>query len=81
MPSEQDIKKSKLSKLFMKKQKPEVNDGDVETFYSKDPSNYHLFYPHRQTWFDKQLEFNKAVSSFRSIWNIPWVKGRRWSIR
>jgi hypothetical protein len=32
-----NAKKSKLSKLFMNK-KPEANDGDIENFYSADPS-------------------------------------------
>jgi hypothetical protein len=32
-------KKSKFEKLMMGK-KPDHNDGDVENFYSKDPSKY-----------------------------------------
>lgn len=32
-----NTKKSKLAKLFMNK-KPETNDGDIENFYSTDPS-------------------------------------------
>lgn len=37
-PSDIDVKKGKLAKLFIKQQKQEVNDGDVETFYANDPS-------------------------------------------
>lgn len=34
---EANSKKNKLAKLFMNK-KPEANDGDIENFYSQDPS-------------------------------------------
>ena len=34
-------KKGKMARLFMNK-KPETNDGDIENFYSADPSK---FYP------------------------------------
>jgi hypothetical protein len=40
---EDDIgaKKSKLARLFMHK-KPEANDGDIENFYSTDPSKVYF---------------------------------------
>jgi hypothetical protein len=36
---EQNSKKGKIARLFMNK-KREANDGDIENFYSQDPSKF-----------------------------------------
>jgi len=36
--SEAEIRKNKLAKI-LNNTKPEANDGDIENFYSLDPSN------------------------------------------
>jgi hypothetical protein len=52
----------------MQSNKPEANDGDLDTFYSFDPSKLFFFLNiFRQIGPDKQFEFYQAVGCFRSI--------------